>query len=86
MGYSLGVAMQGEEAPKDPRAALDAAVALAARSDVAVVVVGYSYKLESEGFDRPSMDLPAGQDELIEAVAAANKKTIVVVVAGRRSR
>jgi beta-glucosidase len=80
--YALGVAMQGEEAPKDPRAALDAAVALAARSDVAVVVVGYSYKLESEGFDRPSMDLPAGQDQLIEAVAAANKKTIVVVVAG----
>ncbi len=51
-------------------------------SDVAVVVVGYSFKLESEGFDRPSMDLPAGQDELIEAVAAANKNTIVVVVAG----
>ncbi len=82
VGYSLGVAMPGEDAPKDPRAELAAAVALAARSDAAVVVVGYSYKLESEGFDRPSMDLPAGQDELIEAVAAVNKKTVVVVVAG----
>jgi beta-glucosidase len=28
------------------------------------------------------MDLPAGQDELIEAVAAVNKKTVVVVIAG----
>jgi hypothetical protein len=42
-------------------------------SDVAVVVVGYSPKLEGEGFDRKSMDLPAGQDELIEAVAAPTR-------------
>jgi len=47
-----------------------------------VVVVGYSFRLESEGFDRPSMDLPAGQDELIQAVVAANKNTVVVVAAG----
>jgi beta-glucosidase len=80
--YALGVAMQGEDAPKDPHVEQDEAVALAAKSDVAVVVVGYSYKLEGEGHDRPSMDLPAGQDDLIKAVAAANKKTIVVVVAG----
>jgi beta-glucosidase len=80
--YALGVAMQGEDATKDPHAEQDEAVALAAKSDVAVVVVGYSYKLEGEGHDRPSMDLPAGQDELIKAVAAVNKKTIVVVVAG----
>jgi beta-glucosidase len=80
--HALGVAMQGEDSPADARAALDEAVALAAQSDVAVVVVGYSSGLESEGFDRPSMDLPAGQDELIGAVAAANKRTIVVVAAG----
>jgi len=80
--YALGVAMAGEDAPPDPKAALDEAVALAKKSDVAVVVVGYSFKLESEGFDRASMDLPAGQDELIKAVAAANKNTVVVVAAG----
>jgi beta-glucosidase len=57
-------------------------VALAARSDEAVVVVGYSFRLESEGFDRSTMDLPKGQDDLIKAVAAANKHTIVVVAAG----
>jgi beta-glucosidase len=82
VGYALGAAMPGEEANVAARAARDEAVALAARSDAAVVVVGYSPALESEGFDRPSMDLPAGQDELIEAVAAANKHTVVVVAAG----
>jgi beta-glucosidase len=82
VSYALGVAMPGEDATMDARAALDEAVVLATRSDVAVVVVGYSFKLESEGFDRPAMDLPAGQDELIEAVAAVNKKTVVVVAAG----
>jgi beta-glucosidase len=80
--YALGVAMEGEEAEQDPSAAREQAVALAARSDVAVVVVGYSPGLESEGFDRASMDLPAGQDGLIQAVAAANPKTVVVVAAG----
>jgi len=86
VGYALGVAMQGDEAGQEtPRARVmlrNEAVELARKSDAAIVVVGYSYKLESEGFDRPSMDLPAGQDELIEAVAAANKNTIVVIVAG----
>jgi beta-glucosidase len=82
VSYSLGAAMQGEDGPLDARAGLAEAVTLAGRSDVAVVVVGYSFKLESEGFDRPSMDLPSGQDELIEAVAAANRNTVVVIVAG----
>jgi len=80
--YALGVAMEGEEGEGDPGTSLDDAVALAAESDVAVVVVGYSFRLESEGFDRPSMDLPAGQNELIRAVAAANQHTVVVVAAG----
>jgi beta-glucosidase len=80
--YALGVAMVGEEAGVEAGKARDEAVALAARSDVAVVVVGYSSRLESEGFDRASMDLPAGQDDLIGAVTAANKNTVVVVAAG----
>jgi len=86
VGYALGVAMQGEDASEEiPQARAELcnqAVELARKSDAAIVVAGYSSKLESEGFDRASMDLPAGQDELIEAVAAANKNTIVVIVAG----
>jgi len=39
-------------------------------------------RLESEGFDIKSLDLPAGQDDLIEAVAKANRHTVVVINAG----
>jgi beta-glucosidase len=61
---------------------IEAAVALAAGSDVAVVVVGTTAEVESEGFDRPSLALPGRQDELVRRVAAANPRTVVVVNAG----
>ncbi len=59
--------------------ALQQAVDAAKASDVAVVMVGDN---ESEGRDRPSMALSAGQDELVQAVVAANPRTIVVVKSG----
>lgn len=84
--YALGVAMQGEEqadaTPESRRKLVEEAVAAAKSSDVAVIFAGYTSKLETEGKDRPDMDLPAGQDELIQAVAAVNKKTVVVLNAG----
>src|SRR5262249_3278951 len=58
------------------------AAAPARKSHVALVFVGNSAEVGSEDFVRKSMDPPAGQDELIAAVAAANPKTVVVVVAG----
>jgi beta-glucosidase len=61
---------------------MDAAVALAAGSDVAVVVVGTTAEVESEGFDRTSLALPGRQDELVRKVAAANPRTVVVVNSG----
>ena len=61
---------------------MDAAVALAAGSDVAVVVVGTTAEVESEGFDRTSLALPGRQDELVRRVAAANPRTVVVVNSG----
>ena len=57
-----------------------AAVAAAKTASVAVVVV--SDDTESEATDRPSLNLPSAQDELISAVAAANPHTVVVVNAG----
>lgn len=59
-----------------------AACAAATDADVAVVVVGTSAQFESEGFDRPGLALPPGQDDLVLAVAAANPNTVVVVNAG----
>ncbi|MFD0901248.1 beta-glucosidase H [Actinomadura sediminis] len=61
---------------------MERAVAAAAAADVAVVVVGTSGEVESEGFDRTSLRLPGRQDELVARVAAANPRTIAVVNAG----
>jgi beta-glucosidase len=58
------------------------AVALAAASEVAVVVVGTTSEVESEGFDRTTLALPGRQDELVRQVIAANPRTVVVVNSG----
>ena len=58
------------------------AATLAAASDVAVVVVGTTAEVESEGFDRTSLSLPGRQDELVRRVIAANPRTVVVVNSG----
>ena len=55
------------------------AAALAKRSDVAIVFV---YQWTSEDFDLPSLSLPEKQDAIIEQVAAANPRTIVVLETG----
>src|SRR5882672_1640448 len=47
----------------------------AAQADVVVVAAGFDPETESEGADR-TFRLPAGQDELIQSMAAANKNTI----------
>ena len=60
---------------KDPASA----AALAKSSDVAIV---FAYQWESEGMDLENLSLPENQDELIEAVAAANPQTIVVLETG----
>ncbi len=59
---------------------INAAVAAARSASAAVVVV--SDDTESEATDRPSLNLPSAQDELISAVAAANPHTVVVINAG----
>ena len=61
---------------------IEAAVSLAAASDVAVVVVGTTAQVESEGFDRTSLALPGRQDELVRRVAQANPRTVAVVNSG----
>jgi beta-glucosidase len=56
------------------------AVALAQASDVALVFAGSTH--ETEGADRDGIDLPAAHRELIEAVAAANPRTVVILSNG----
>ena len=68
--------------PRDDDALIDEAVLAAAAADVAVVVVGTTPQIESEGFDRTDLRLPGRQDDLVSAVAAVNPRTVVVVNAG----
>ncbi|MEE4543658.1 glycoside hydrolase family 3 C-terminal domain-containing protein [Streptomyces sp. V4-01] len=69
----------GWQAPGGPATPLEAAVAAAKASDTAIV---FASNNGSEGSDLSSIDLPADQNELIQAVAAANPHTIVVLNTG----
>lgn len=51
----------------------------AADADVAVVVIGLTEEQETESVDKATLHLPGRQDELVRAVAAAAKRTVVVV-------
>ncbi|WDS37193.1 beta-glucosidase [Pseudoxanthomonas sp.] len=64
---------------KDPAAA----AALAARSDIVIVV---AQQWAAESLDTPSMTLSDNQDALIETVAKANPHTVVVLQAGNPVR
>jgi beta-glucosidase len=74
------------------QAQLDEAVARAKEADVVVAFVGLSPQLEGEemslkidgfsGGDRTSLDLPAPQQKLLEAVAATGKPLVVVLQSG----
>jgi len=68
------------------------AVNAAKRSDVAIVVIGtasaslardYSNCTSGEGFDLSSLEPTGVQQQLVEAVAATGKPTIVVLVQGK---
>jgi beta-glucosidase len=59
------------------------AVEAARRSDIVVLALGESARLSGEAGSRSRLDLPGRQEELLEAVAAAGKPTILVVFSGR---
>jgi beta-glucosidase len=58
------------------------AVEMARGADAVVLCAGMPFGFETEGKDRPHMHLTGRQDELIEAVAAVNPNTVVVLHAG----
>ncbi|MFE6305439.1 beta-glucosidase [Nocardiopsis sp. NPDC057823] len=66
----------------DDATLLAEAVEAARGADVAVVVVGTTDEVESEGFDRDLLALPGRQDELVARIAEVNDRTVVVVCAG----
>jgi beta-glucosidase len=56
------------------------AVDAAKGADVAIVCLGTNLKIEAEGHDRKDLNLPGAQEKLLEAVVAANPKTVVVLM------
>ena len=68
----------------DPAKAGDIAqaAALAAKSDVAILFLGTNLRVEAEGRDRSSLDLPGSQEQLLEAIYKANPKTVAVIMSG----
>ncbi len=85
-GHTYAIKISGDSAaftwgtPSALAPGISQAVAAAKSAATAVVVV--SDDTETEAADRPGLNLPSAQNELISAVARANPHTVVVVDAG----
>ncbi|MEV8109007.1 glycoside hydrolase family 3 C-terminal domain-containing protein, partial [Streptomyces sp. NPDC088135] len=80
LGVSFSLCHLGPR--RDPEELIAEAVESARAADTAIVVVGTTERVESEGFDRTDLRLPGHQDDLVRAVAAANPNTVVIVNSG----
>jgi beta-glucosidase len=78
VGYAKGCDVLG-----DSTSAFNEAVDLAKASDVAVVFVGEIAEMVGEAASRATLDLPGRQMELVQAIQATGKPTVVVLVNGR---
>jgi len=78
IGYAKGCEVKDEST-----AGFQEAVNLAKASDVAIVFVGEIADMVGEAASRASLDLPGRQMELVQAIHATGKPTIVVLVNGR---
>ncbi|MDR2606804.1 MAG: glycoside hydrolase family 3 C-terminal domain-containing protein [Treponema sp.] len=61
---------------------IEQAAALAKSKDAALIFAGLPDEYESEGFDRTNLEMPESHVRLIEAVAAANPNTVVLLQCG----
>jgi beta-glucosidase len=85
-GYKIG-----KDAVADPQL-IQQAVKAATKTDAAIIFCGWTHgydynkwdgnAFDAEGVDKPNMNMPFGQDELIKAVLKANPKTVVVLMGG----
>ncbi|HEY0762197.1 MAG TPA: glycoside hydrolase family 3 N-terminal domain-containing protein [Pyrinomonadaceae bacterium] len=74
---------KGCEVKDESTAGFAEAVNVAKQSDVAIVFVGETHDMVGEAASRASLDLPGRQMELVQAIHATGKPTIVVLVNGR---
>jgi beta-glucosidase len=76
--YSKGV-----DISSDSTEGIAVAVEVARQADVVLLVLGESADMSGEAASRSSLDLPGQQHKLLEAVAAAGKPTVLVLMSGR---
>jgi len=69
--------------PEQAEAELKKAVDLARSADLAVLVLGESQNMSGEAASRESLALPGNEEQLLEAVAAAGKPVVLVLLNGR---
>jgi len=75
-GQRRNASAQANDESDELQKAMDAAK----RAEVALLYLGTTTAIEAEGRDRTSLELPANQQKLAEAVIAANPKTVVVLM------
>ena len=89
---SGGSWVQDEVMPGDPVEnwrSISEAAALAAKADVVILAIGDNEQTSREAWatnhlgDRPSLDLPGEQDELVDAIAATGTPIVALVFSGR---
>jgi beta-glucosidase len=74
---------KGCDVKDDSTAGLAEAVQLAREADTVIVAVGESADMSGEASSRSSLDLPGRQLDLVKAIQATGKPTIVVLMNGR---
>ena len=79
VSFKLTAAVQFQTSV-DPRQAH--AIELAKKADLVLFFAGMPEGFETEGLDRPDMEIPGGQNALIAAVGKSNPRTVVILNAG----
>lgn len=84
-GFALTAAIkeQPTQTPQEAQQSIDEAVALARRSDLAVLVLGEIDLMSGEYASRSSLKLSNHQEDLLEAVSATGKPVVLVLINGR---
>jgi beta-glucosidase len=73
--YAKGYLADGSSQP----ALIEQAVNIASSADVALLYISLPVSVESEGYDRPDINLPEQQVALIKAVAKVQPETVVIL-------
>ncbi len=85
-GYASGSPTYGRvlETSDNAQTLMSDAVMQAREADVVVFVGGLNknHQQDCEGGDRISMDMPFGQDKLLDSILLVNKKVVVVLLSG----